>query len=113
MADPSHSLRALFHPRSVAVIGASSDPHKIGGRTFRYIRDHWKDGPLYPVNDRYPEVQGVPTLPRVQDLPHGVELAILVVPASAAARSPFRGRPRSARQRGSRTQCALRGRTGR
>jgi acyl-CoA synthetase (NDP forming) len=81
MAAAVHPLAPLFHPRSVAVIGASSDPHKIGGRTFRYIRDNWKDGPLYPINDRYPEVQGVPTLPSVRDLPLGVDLAFVIVPA--------------------------------
>jgi acyl-CoA synthetase (NDP forming) len=83
MADAAHPLAPLFHPRSIAVIGASSDPHKIGGRTFRYIRDHWKGGQLYPINDRYPEVQGVPTIPSVDALPEGVDLAFVIVPAPA------------------------------
>jgi acyl-CoA synthetase (NDP forming) len=83
MPAAPHPLTPLFHPRSVAVIGASSDPHKIGGRTFRYIKDNWKGGPLYPINERYPEVQGVPTLPTVDDLPDGVDLAFVIVPAPA------------------------------
>ncbi len=80
-SPPLHSLRPLFHPRSIAVIGASSDPHKIGGRTFRYIKDNGYPGQLYPINSRYAEVQGVPTLPSVSDLPPGVELAFVIVPA--------------------------------
>ncbi len=85
MADASHPLTPLFHPRTVAVIGASSDPHKIGGRTFRYLRDNWKAGTLYPINERYPQVQGVPTLPSVEALPPGVDLAFVIVPAPAVA----------------------------
>ncbi|HKJ00210.1 MAG TPA: acetate--CoA ligase family protein [bacterium] len=83
MADAPHSLAPLFHPRTVAVVGASSDPHKIGGRTFRYIQENWHDGTLYAINDRYPEVQGVPTLRSVQELPEGVDLGFVIVPAPA------------------------------
>ena len=85
MAAAPHPLTPLFHPRTVAVIGASSDPHKIGGRTFRYLRDNWKTGTLYPINERYPQVQGVATLPSVEALPAGVDLAFVIVPAPAVA----------------------------
>lgn len=81
MSPASHSLHPLFNPSSVAVIGASTDPHKIGGRTFRYLKDHFSGGPVLPINARYEEVQGVPTVPTIADLPGGVDLAFVIVPA--------------------------------
>lgn len=79
----THPLHALFHPRSIAMIGASTDPTKIGGRTFRYVKDNWREGALYPVNSRNAEVQGVATVPEVAALPEGVDLAFVMVPAAA------------------------------
>ncbi len=76
-----HPLQPLFFPRSVAVIGASTDPHKIGGRTFRYIKDNGYEGALYPINSRYAEVQGRPCVPSIGELPKGVDLAFVIVPA--------------------------------
>ena len=46
------SLAPLFHPRSVAVIGASSDPAKIGGLPVHYLKLHSFDGAVYPVNPK-------------------------------------------------------------
>ena len=81
MTNSPHSLQPLFHPSAVAIIGASSDPHKIGGRTFRYIKENFSGGQVLPINARYEEVQGVPTIPTIADLPKGVDLAFVIVPA--------------------------------
>ena len=82
-SDPD-SLRALFRPRSVAVVGASRDPDKIGGRIFRYLRDRGFAGPVYPVNTGPDPVQGEEPLPSLGDLPSPADLVFVVAPARDA-----------------------------
>ncbi len=76
-----HSLDALLRPASVAVIGASNDPTRIGGRPIRYLRDAGYAGRVYPVNPRHAEVQGITAFPHISDVPAAVDLAIVAVPA--------------------------------
>ncbi len=78
---PSESLDALLRPASVAVIGASNDPTRIGGRPIRYLREAGFPGQVYPVNPKHREVQGLPAFPRISDVPEAVDLAIVAVPA--------------------------------
>ena len=78
---PTRSLDALLRPASVAVIGASNDPTRIGGRPIRYLRAAGFAGRVYPVNPRHAEVQGLPAFPRIEDVPEAVDLAIVAVPA--------------------------------
>ena len=75
------SLDALLRPASVAVIGASNDPTRIGGRPIRYLRAAGYAGRLYPVNPRHKEVQGLGAFPHISDVPEAVDLAIVAVPA--------------------------------
>lgn len=75
------SLAPLMKPRSIAVIGASDDPTRIGGRPVRYCKEHFK-GPVYPVNPNRQEVQGLRAYPTARDLPEPVDCAILAVPAA-------------------------------
>ena len=76
-------LRALVAPGSVAVIGASDDPARIGGRPVRYYREAGFEGPLYPVNPRRDTVQGLPAYPSIADAPGPVDFALIAVPAAA------------------------------
>ena len=78
---PKRSLDALLRPASVAVIGASNNPTRIGGRPIRYFRDAGFAGRVYPVNPRHKEVQGLAAFPRISDVPEAVDLAIIAVPA--------------------------------
>ena len=78
---PRRSLDALLRPASVAVIGASNDPTRIGGRPIRYLREAGFSGQVYPVNPRHQEVQGLPAFPHISDVPEAVDLAIVAVPA--------------------------------
>ena len=82
MTSP-HPLAALFSPRSVALVGASSDPAKLGGRPLRNLLAFGYAGRIYPVNARATEVQGVKAYPSVAALPETVDQAIIVVPAPA------------------------------
>ena len=77
-------LRSALDPRSIAVIGASENPNKIGGRPLLYLSRFGFKGEVYPINPRRAEVQGLKTFPRLQDLPKAPELAIIAVPGDAA-----------------------------
>ncbi|MEA2771220.1 MAG: hypothetical protein QOD93_4182 [Acetobacteraceae bacterium] len=79
------SLTPLLAPRSVAVLGASSDPTRIGGRPIAYMRAQGFPGALYPVNPNRTEVQGLKAYPSVADLPESPDVAIVAVPAELAA----------------------------
>lgn len=75
----------FFHrPASVAVVGASDDPEKIGGRPLRYMREFGYGGIVVPVNPRRAEVQGMPTVPSLADSPVVPDVALIGVPGMAA-----------------------------
>ncbi|MDK2916361.1 MAG: hypothetical protein PWR25_918 [Euryarchaeota archaeon] len=68
-----------FTPRSIAVIGASSEPKKMGYAVMHNLL-HFP-GQLYPVNNKRPEVQGLKAYPSVLDIPNPVDMAVITVPA--------------------------------
>ena len=70
----------LFHPESIAVIGASNNISKPGGKIVRNLIDNHFAGQLYAVNPNESSVQGVPTFSSVNELP-AVDLAVLAVAA--------------------------------
>lgn len=74
---------ALIRPSSVAVVGASNDPARIGGRPLDYMRRYGFAGKVFAVNPKYTEVQGLPCAPSIEELPEGVDLYIFAVPAPA------------------------------
>jgi acetate---CoA ligase (ADP-forming) len=75
-------LSLLFEPRSVAVIGASSNPKKLGGRPIRFMKEWGYRGQIYPVTVQAGEVQGLRSYTSVRDIEGEVDQAIIVVPAS-------------------------------
>ncbi|MES2227304.1 MAG: acetate--CoA ligase family protein [Pseudomonadota bacterium] len=77
------SLNPLFEPRAIAVYGASSDPTKIGGRPLDFLKGSGYDGPLYPINPKAAQIQGLPSFATVAAVPGPVDLAIVAVPAPA------------------------------
>ncbi len=82
--DRMRGLDALFRPRAVAVIGASDDPRKIGGRPLRYMREAGTEITVYPVNPMRETVQGFKAYPHIGALPEPVDQAILTVGAALA-----------------------------
>jgi acyl-CoA synthetase (NDP forming) len=76
-------LKSLFHPRSVALIGASTEQNKLSGRPFRFFREFGYAGNIYPVNPKYTEIAGVPCFAKVSDIPDEVDLAVITLPAAA------------------------------
>ncbi|MES2537123.1 MAG: acetate--CoA ligase family protein [Pseudomonadota bacterium] len=75
------SLSALFEPKSVAVIGASDDPSRIGGRPLQYLKRAGFAGAVYPVNPNRSTVQGLAAYPDVAAIPFPVDVAIIALPA--------------------------------
>jgi acyl-CoA synthetase (NDP forming) len=78
------SLRPLFRPRSVAILGASEEPGRIGGRPLQYLKDFGFQGNIYPVNPNRETVQGLPAYKSIKDIKGDVDQAIMAVPAKFA-----------------------------
>jgi acyl-CoA synthetase (NDP forming) len=83
MLDRTQGLSALLSPSSVALVGASDDVTRIGGRPLRYLRDGGYSGAIYPVNPKREMVQGMRAWTSLADLPETPDVAILAVPSSA------------------------------
>jgi acetyltransferase len=79
--DPLHTF---FHPRGVAVIGASSRPNKLSYGVLHNLATHGYDGPVYPVNPKGGEILGLKVYPAVPDVPDPLELAVIILPPEAA-----------------------------
>ena len=75
------SLDPLFRPQSIALIGASDDVARIGGRPLRYLREGGFKGAVYPVNPKRDIVQGIKSYSSVAALSEVPDVAILAVPA--------------------------------
>jgi acetyltransferase len=77
-------LDSFFEPRSVAVIGASREPGKVGHDVLRNLIQYGYPGKIYPINPKAQEVLGLPCFPTVKDPPGPVDLAVIVIPAKLA-----------------------------
>ncbi len=74
-------LDSLFNPRSIAVIGASRDPKKVGHAILNNLIRFQYQGQLYPVNPSAPDILGLRTFRRVSEIGREVDLAVISVPA--------------------------------
>ncbi|MEG1768398.1 MAG: acetate--CoA ligase family protein [Comamonas sp.] len=84
---PGAGMDAFFLPRGIAVIGASADATKIGGRPVHLLRRHGYAGAIYPINPKGGEIQGLPAYSRLADTPEAPDLALIAVPASHAVQA--------------------------
>jgi acyl-CoA synthetase (NDP forming) len=78
----ARSVHNALHPTSVAVIGASTDPSKIGHAVLANLLRGNFSGPVFPVNPDARSVRGVRAYPSVTDIPDVVDLAVVAVPAA-------------------------------
>jgi len=74
-------LKSFFEPASIAIIGASRSPGKVGYDVVKNLIEARYEGPLYPVNPKAAEVLGLQCYPSVLDTPGPVELAVISIPA--------------------------------
>ncbi len=77
------ALAKLMAPRSVAVVGASADPLRIGGRPISYMLARGFKGEIYPVNPNRAEIQGLRAYSSIADLPSAPDVAIVAVAAAS------------------------------
>ena len=77
----SVDLGPLFAPRRVAVLGVSRSPEKLGHRLLANLLEAEFPGEVFPVNPSGEAILGVKSVPRVADLPEGLDLALVSLPA--------------------------------
>ena len=82
--DPRSALRLALSPRSIAVIGASDNPNKIGGRPLAYLSRFGFQGVVYPINPSRQEVQGFRCFPSLQALPEVPDVVVVAVAGELA-----------------------------
>lgn len=76
-------MARIVSPRSVAVIGASDDVGKFGGRVIHYLQKHGFAGRLLPINARRATIRGLPAFAKTSAAPGPIDVAILAIPAAA------------------------------
>ncbi len=74
-------LKLCFAPESAAIIGASTNPMKFGGRALKFCLERGYGGRLYPINARNEVVQDVKAYRHISDLPEAPDIAVIAVPA--------------------------------
>jgi len=75
------ALTSLFRPASVAIIGASGKPGKIGNIILKNVVASGYPGRVFPINPKETEIEGLPAYPSVTRVPEAVEVAVIAVPA--------------------------------
>jgi acyl-CoA synthetase (NDP forming) len=76
------NLQKLFYPRSLAVIGASNTPGKLGYNVLKNLIDHGFEGKIFPVNPKGGLVQGIQAYRSVSDIGDEIDAAVTIVPAA-------------------------------
>lgn len=77
----NHPLRPLFDPQSIAIIGASNNALKFGGRPIKYMAEGGFKGRVYPVNPKGGEIQGQKAYGDIREVPEEVDMVVISVPA--------------------------------
>lgn len=75
------ALEIIFKPKGIAVIGASDNPGKLGSHVMRSLTEGNYPGRIYPVNPGKSEILGIKTYPSLIQIPDGIDLAVIVLPA--------------------------------
>lgn len=87
LPDPRAALRRALAPRSIAVIGASDNANKIGGRPIAYLSRFGFQGKVYPINPARLEVQGLRCYEALSQLPEVPDVAIIAVAGDLAVQA--------------------------
>ncbi|HEX2829400.1 MAG TPA: acetate--CoA ligase family protein [Burkholderiales bacterium] len=85
MSNLIETLRAALNPRAVAVVGASADPAKFGGRVMRFLLKHGYEGRIVPVNPSGAEILGIPSVKDVREAGGAIDVALLAAPSQQLA----------------------------
>ena len=79
----ANGLKYFFRPESIAIIGASDTPGRVGYMFITNLIDWDFPGKVFPVNPRLDKVRGIKAYPSLKDIPDSVELAIIAIRPSA------------------------------
>jgi acetate---CoA ligase (ADP-forming) len=74
------NLDGLFYPKSIAVVGASNTPGKVGYAIIKNFIDANYSGKIFPINLKEKKIQGLKAFPSVKNVREKIDLAIIVVP---------------------------------
>jgi acetate---CoA ligase (ADP-forming) len=74
-------MNTLLEPKSIAIIGASSTPGKVGHDICKNLLTQGYQGSVYPINPKGGEILGCAAYATINDVPAVVDLAIIVIPA--------------------------------
>ena len=80
-----HALQSFFWPRSIAVLGASPDTHRIRGRLLHQLRENGFPGRILPINPSYQEIGGLRCYASIGAVGEPVDLALVAIPAAGVA----------------------------
>src|SRR6185295_18463895 len=80
-------LGSALNPASVAIVGASENPHKVGGRPILYLQRYGFRGAIYPINPGRSTVQGLRAFASIADTPQAPEVAIVAVAGDEAVKA--------------------------
>lgn len=83
LIDPR--LQRAFAPQRIAVVGATEDRNKVGGRPLHYLQRFGFQGAIYPINPKRAMVQGLPAYPSLDAVPETPDVAIVAVGQNAVA----------------------------
>lgn len=83
----TESLTPLFRPERIAVVGASTNPDKMGFQILRNILDAGFGGDVVPVNPKGGVILGLPSVHSAAEIPAGTDLAVVIVPAKLVPRT--------------------------
>lgn len=82
LKEKAAALKNFFQPRGIAVVGASSDPAKPGGRVVQLLKNYGYPGVIYPVNPGRKEIQGISAYESLSGIGPGVDLVVIAVEAA-------------------------------
>ena len=92
------TLAQLTAPQRVAIVGASDNPTRIGGRPISYMLNHGYTGQIFPVNPKNETIQGLPAYAQISEIPEEIDFALIAVKSTMVAEQV-----RAAAQKGART----------
>ena len=74
-------LKFMFEPNSIAIIGASREPEKIGYQCLKNLINGGYEGRIYPINPNTEEILGLKSFTSLKDISDEIDLALIVIPA--------------------------------
>ncbi len=76
-----HNLKYLFEPKSIAIVGASNNPFKVGFTIVKNLLDEGYNGKIYPVNIHEKSIQGLKVYEKISDISAKIDCVIIAIPA--------------------------------